>query len=132
MTKYRLAYGLSTGLFVLALAASGIMELIQHEEMIKGFQHLGYPTYLLTILGVAKLLGVAALVYPRWRTLTEWAYAGFVFDLIGASASHAFSGDPVANIISPLVFLGILSASYYLFHHKPAQQEQAIQQTALA
>jgi hypothetical protein len=98
------------------------MELMQHPEMIKGFQHLGYPSYLLTILGVAKLLGVAALVYPRWRTLTEWAYAGFSFDLLGASASHAFSGDPLANILSPLVFLGLLSASYWLFHHQPQGQ----------
>jgi len=132
MTKFRLAYLLTTGLFALALTASGVMELIQHPEMIKGFQHLGYPLYLLTILGVAKLLGAAALVYPRWRTLTEWAYAGFTFDLLGASASHAFSSDPIANIISPLVFLGLLSASYYLFHRSPEQTANPVPQSALA
>lgn len=132
MTKFRLAYLLTTGLFALALTASGLMELIQHPEMLKGFQHLGYPSYLLTILGVAKLLGVAALVYPRWRTLTEWAYAGFSFDLLGASASHAFSGDPIANILSPLVFLGLMGVSYYLFHRSPAQATKPAPQRALA
>jgi uncharacterized membrane protein YphA (DoxX/SURF4 family) len=133
MTKFRLAYLLTTGLFALGLTASGLMELMQHPEMLKGFQHLGYPSYLLTLLGVAKLLGVAALVYPRWRTLTEWAYAGFSFDLLGASASHAFSGDPIANILSPLVFLGLMGASYWLLSSRsPATgSNQPAPQTAL-
>lgn len=118
--KTRWIYGISTGLFALAMSASGIIELMRSPEMVAGFQQLGYPLYLMTLLGVAKLLGAAALVYPRWRTLTEWAYAGFTFDLLGASASHAFSGDPAAKVIAPLIFLGLMALSYTLFRQRQA------------
>ncbi|MGV3524364.1 MAG: DoxX family protein [Candidatus Sericytochromatia bacterium] len=123
--KTRWIYIISTGLFALAMSASGIIELMRSPEMVAGFQQLGYPLYLMTILGVAKLLGAAALVYPRWRSLTEWAYAGFTFDLLGASASHAFSGDPAAKVIAPLVFLGLMGVSYVFFRKQGiAQAEQ--------
>lgn len=119
-----IAYWLTTGLFALAMSASAYFELSQSEQMVQGFQHLGYPLYLLTILGVAKALGVVALLVPRFPRLKEWAYAGFTFDLLGASASHGFSGDPIANVISPLVFLGLLGVSYWLWHSR-SQAEQA-------
>jgi DoxX-like protein len=63
--------------------------------------HLGYPGYLLVILGAAKLLGSAALLQTRVPTLREWAYAGFMIDLIGAVASHAFTGDPLGVTAVP-------------------------------
>lgn len=122
--KTRWIYWISTGLFALAMTASGLIELMRSPEMVAGFQQLGYPLYLMTILGVAKLLGAAALAYPRWRTLTEWAYAGFTFDLLGASASHAFSGDPAAKVIAPLVFLGLMSVSYTLFRKQHSTQTE--------
>lgn len=73
---------------------------------------LGYPSYLMTILGVAKLLGVIALLTPGLPLLKEWAYAGFAFDMLGASASHAFVSDPVPSVIVPLVVLGLGGVSY--------------------
>lgn len=73
---------------------------------------LGYPEYLMTILGVAKISGVIALLIPGLPLLKEWAYAGFTFDILGASASHAFVGDPVGEILIPLVLLTICIASY--------------------
>ena len=118
--KTRWIYWISTGLFALAMTASGLIELMRSPEMVAGFQQLGYPLYLMTILGVAKLLGAS----PRWRTLTEWAYAGFTFDLLGASASHAFSGDPAAKVIAPLVFLGLMSVSYTLFRKQHSTQTE--------
>lgn len=127
----KIAYWLTTGLFALGMSFSAYLELSQAPEMLKGFEHLGYPVYLLSILGIAKLLGVAALLYPRLPRLKEWAYAGFTFDLIGASASHAFSGDPAANVISPLVFLGVLTVSYLLYHQQH-QQSAAQLKTSLA
>ena len=76
--------------------------------------HLGYPAYLLTILGGAKLIGAVALLQYRAPTLREWAYAGFTIDLIGAVASHLFSGDSLSVASMPAVFLLILAASYAL------------------
>ena len=128
----KIAYWLTTGLFALALGASGLIELSRAPQMVEGFQHLGYPLYLLTILGVAKLLGVAALLYPRFPRLKEWAYAGFSFDLLGASASHAFSGDPLANVLTPLVLLGLMAASYWLWHHQEQGEKQTVLRPGLA
>jgi hypothetical protein len=76
--------------------------------------HLGYPEYLLTILGVAKLLGALALLQTWAPTLREWAYAGFTIDLLGATASHLFRGDALGVALVPAFFLLPLAASYVL------------------
>ena len=100
------------GLFSLAMLGSGIMDLVLPPPLLAGMQHLGYPAYFVALLGVWKLLGVAAVLAPRLPRLKEWAYAGFAFDLIGASVSHAASGDPMGKILPPLVLLGIAMASW--------------------
>jgi hypothetical protein len=66
------------------------------------------------ILGLWKVAGAGAILLPRTPLLKEWAYAGIVFDLTGAAASHAFSGDPPSNVITPLVILGLAAASWAL------------------
>jgi hypothetical protein len=76
--------------------------------------HLGYPAYFATILGIWKLLGAIVVLVPGFGRVKEWAYAGMVFDLTGASASHAISGDPAGNVLTPLVILAIVVASYLL------------------
>ncbi len=92
---------------------------LQHAPEV---QKLGYPDYLMTILGVWKLLGVAAILSPAMPRLKEWAYAGFFFDLSGAVASHLMSGDAVAHAIAPLV-IGVLAiASWSL---RPASRKLA-------
>lgn len=131
MNVKKIGFWLATGLFSLGMAASALAELTRSEQMVQGFQHLGYPLYLLTMLGVAKALGVAALLFPRFPKLKEWAYAGFTFDLLGASASHAFSGDPAGNVIAPLVFLAVLGVSYWLYH-QPEQEKQTVLEPGLA
>ncbi len=90
------------------------MNLMRAEIQAEALASLGYPAYLMTILGVAKLLGVIALLLPRMPLLKEWAYAGFTFDLLGATASHAFVGDGIGEIMMPLIFLGIAATSYSL------------------
>jgi hypothetical protein len=79
------------------------------------FRHLGYPDYFRQLLGVAKLLGVAALVAPMPNpTLREWAYAGFAFTCIGAAVSHVMSGDPIGKAIGSSLALALLLTSYFL------------------
>ena len=70
--------------------------------------------YCMSILGLAKLLGVLALLAPRRPLLKEWAYAGFAFSLAGAVATHAFVADPVAEWLPPVVLLGVGAGSYLL------------------
>jgi hypothetical protein len=114
MDKRLIGYWIATGLFCLAMAAGGTMNLLHFEVQKESIAALGYPEYLMTILGTAKLLGVFALLIPGVPLLKEWAYAGFTFDLLGASASHAFVGDAPFEIVLPLIILTIAAMSYVL------------------
>ena len=51
-------------------------------EVVDGMSKMGLPLYFLKILAPAKILGAIALLYPRFPTMTEWAYAGFTFVFI--------------------------------------------------
>lgn len=105
----RLIYWVITGFLAVTMAIAGILYLIVSPAQAEGVIRLGYPAYILKILGVAKLLGSVALVQDRSRTLKEWAYAGYTFNLIGAIASHAFTDHAFAPAI---VVLCLLMVSY--------------------
>jgi hypothetical protein len=109
-----LGYWVATGLLAAAFLAAGAAELASASAALASTRALGYPPYLLTILGVWKVLSAPALLAPRLPCLKEWAYAGIFFDLTGAAASHAFSGDPPGKIATPLVLLFIAAASWAL------------------
>jgi hypothetical protein len=89
------------------------------------FKHLGYPEYLLPFIGIAKLLAVAAILAPGFHKLKEWAYAGLVFDLIGALYSHISVGDPASAWFFALIGLVLVVASYSLlqFRGKALERE---------
>ena len=53
------------------------------------------------------------LVVPGLLRLKEWAYAGIVFELSGAAASHALSGH-ANDMVAPAVFAGLALASWVL------------------
>lgn len=74
---------------------------------------LGYPAYLLTILGVWKILGVIAVLVPKFPLLKEWAYAGFFFAMSGAVVSHIAVGDSINDIFPPLLLLVLTVLSWY-------------------
>jgi hypothetical protein len=75
---------------------------------------LGFPDYFWKILGFYKLLGGIAILVPRFPILKEWAYAGIVFNMTGASAVRAFVSDSTAHIVAPLVICGIALLSWML------------------
>jgi len=79
------------------------------------FAHLGYPLYLLTILGIAKVLAVIGLVTPRARRVKEWAYAGLFFVYAGAACSHYAIGDGADKIGMPLAFAALTLVSSALW-----------------
>lgn len=111
-------YWIVTGLFAVGMLQSGIVELIPTQGSKDVMSLLGYPMYLLTILGIAKILGVIALIQPVFNTIKEWAYAGFTIDFIGASISGIYATDNAAIVIIPLIFLAVMFASYYLWIKK--------------
>ena len=86
---------------------------------------LGYPLYILPFLGVAKFLGIVALLVPGFPRLKEWAYAGFTFDLIGAVYSGIAKNGFDPMMLSMLVFFGLLALSY-IYHHKRLAAKQSV------
>jgi hypothetical protein len=106
---------------------TGVISLVMIFSIYKmftaGWTHLGFPSYLRIELVVAKALGLIVLwvpgIPPRAK---EWAYAGFGIVLVSASVAHASSGDPVANVVEPLVFLGVLMLSNVYWHKMTREQ----------
>lgn len=109
-----IGYWVTTGLLAATFLAAGAAELASNREAVASTVALGYPAYVLTILGAWKVLSVPALLAPRLPRLKEWAYAGIFFDLTGAAVSHAVSGDPPGRMATPLVLLFIAAASWAL------------------
>jgi uncharacterized membrane protein YphA (DoxX/SURF4 family) len=109
-----IGYWITTSLTALAFLITGTMYLAGAQVVRDTITELGYPVYLVTLLGAFKLLGGLALLAPRLPRLKEWAYAGIVFNLIGAAVSHAAVGHPAAKVTIPLVYLGIVVASWSL------------------
>lgn len=116
--KINLLYWISTILFAAFMTWSAYPDAFATPDAIK-FTHdfLGYPVYFIIFIGVAKLLGVAAILIPGFPRVKEWAYAGLFFDLIGAVYSLLSMSKPDPGMLIMLIpfVLGIAS---YIFHHK--------------
>jgi hypothetical protein len=118
----RTAYWIFTILLVAWLLAGGAFDLMHAPGAIEILRKLGYPEYLGSILGVCKLLAIPALLYPKAPTLREWAYAGIVFDGLGAFFSHIAVRDGGGATVAPLIFLAFAAISYVL---RPARSRAA-------
>jgi len=114
-TTIKIIYWVSTGFFSAVFTLISILYLTHSQVMVTKLVGLGYPVYVLDILGAAKLLGAIALVVPRFPRLKEWAYAGFAFDFIGAVWSHtAVQGwEQAIFIVTPIT---VLLISYFTYH----------------
>jgi DoxX-like family len=108
----RATYWLVTGLLALLMLFASANYVFKHELIVEVFTRLGYPTYLIYPLAIAKLLGVAAILIKKSRTLKEWAYAGFFFDFLLALAAHLRVGD--GQFVPALGCLILLLISYGL------------------
>ncbi|KRF19202.1 DoxX family protein [Paenibacillus sp. Soil787] len=109
-----IAYWSVTLLLAAALMLSGIGQLMQYGGNIELVKNLGYPLYVLTILGIWKVLGVIALIVPGFPRLKEWVHAGIFFLMTGAALSHAFASDYGFPIILPLSYAALNIASWAL------------------
>ena len=110
----RSGYWICTGLLALRLAPSGMLDILRMPAVVDILHRLGYAAYVGVILGVGKLLGIAAILSPKTRLLREWAYAGITFDLIGAIVSHMSVHDPLGIALLPMLVLVLAAGSYGL------------------
>ena len=110
----RIAYWTATAVFALLLVMDGLGGIMRAEAGVEALNHLGYPLYLLPTFGIAKVLAAVAILQTKFRTLKEWAFAGWVFTCVGAFVSRATVGDTV-ELIYPVVFLAIMAVPYWLW-----------------
>lgn len=106
-------YWIATIWLSLGMLSTGIVQLFKLEEEVASMENLGYPVYLLTILGVWKILGAIAILIPKFPLLKEWAYAGFAFVMTGAFVSHLAAGDEVITLFGPSLLLLLTIISWY-------------------
>jgi hypothetical protein len=118
--RTKVFYWIFTTLLVLIMFVGAIPNILAVPEAQALFNHLGYPVYLLPFLGVAKTLGVIAILVPGFPRLKEWAYAGFTYDLAGAMYSGIAVSDPVSAWAPILIGLACIAGSYILYHRLKA------------
>jgi hypothetical protein len=109
-----MAYWTFTSIIAFEMMAGGIWDLLRIEYVRVIMAHLGYPMYVLTIIGIWKIPCAIVLFLPGFLRLKEWAYAGAFFNYTGAAASHLLAGDPTGRWVGPLVIAGFTLASWAL------------------
>lgn len=118
--RNKIIYWIATIWLALGMTSTGIVQLISMKEETEKFDQLGYPLYLMTLLGVWKLLGVVVILLPKFPVLKEWAYAGFFFAMSGAAISHILTGSPADEIFPSLLLLFLTIVSWYF---RPADRK---------
>ena len=114
MTKRnKIIYWVFTLWLALGMTSTGLVQLIKTDDEVAMMTQLGYPVYIMTILGVWKMLGVVAVLVPKFPLIKEWAYAGFFFNMSGAIFSHVAAGSPMSQIFPPLLLIALTVISWY-------------------
>jgi len=117
--RNKIIYWVATLWLSLGMVATGMVQLLKVKQDGQlsppgtyGIVHLGLPLYILTVLGVWKILGVVAVLAPRLPLVKEWAYAGFFFLMTGAIFAHVAVGDGVKELWPSLLLIGLLVVSW--------------------
>lgn len=95
-------------------AVGGTMDLLRLPPFYPILIGLGYPSYMATILGTAKLAAAVVLVAPGLPRLKEWAYAGVLINMLGAAASQAAAHQPIIGLVAPGAFAALAILSWAL------------------
>ena len=105
----------------LGMVSTGIVQFIHMEDETKlVVDTLGYPEYLLTLLGICKLIGVVLILLPKLPLIKEWVYAGFFFTMAGAIFSHASMSSALMDFFGPILLLVLTIISWYF---RPASKK---------
>lgn len=118
MKSVKIAYWIFTVLLIALMLMSAISSFFPTPEGIAMMEHIGYPYNVLTLLSIAKILGVIAILIPGYPRLKEWAYAGFTFDLAGAIYAGLMAGDSIMLWFPVILGLIFVFGSYICYHKK--------------
>ncbi|MCC7306196.1 MAG: DoxX family protein [Acidobacteria bacterium] len=117
MTRIRkIIYWIATVWLALGLFATGIAQLLGADGQggADMLAKLGYPAYIMPLLGVWKILAVVALLVPKFPLIKEWAYAGVFFLMSGAIYSHIAAHDAAVETLPGMLLLVLGVISWYL------------------
>ena len=106
-------YWTITVFLVVTMVLAGVLLLIRFSPNVEGITRIGYPAYICTILGIAKILGGIGILQNKNSLVKEWAYAGYIFNLLGATASHLLAGSGVGEALTPAIICLFVLASYW-------------------
>ncbi|HBL75505.1 MAG: DoxX-like family protein [Bacteroidetes bacterium GWF2_42_66] len=118
--RNKIIYWAATVFLAVGMLAGGVQQLLQIGGYVEIVGNLGYPLYLLSILGAWKILGVVAILVPKFTLVKEWAYAGFFFAMSGAAISHIVVSHSVNEAFPSLVLLIVTVVSWYF---RPADRK---------
>ena len=116
MKKIKILYWAITCLFSAFMLFSAWPDLVKNPGAVAFITELGYPEYFVQFIGIAKVLGVIAILVPGFPIIKEWAYAGLFFDLFGAGFSLIMKQGWHPQLLVLLVPMAFLFASHYLYH----------------
>ncbi|SHM80246.1 DoxX-like family protein [Chitinophaga jiangningensis] len=116
----KIIYWIATAWLSLGMVSTGIVQIMHQPKDVEMLAAIGYPAYLLTLIGIWKILGVIAILVPRFPLVKEWAYAGFFFCMSGAIYSHMVAGQGFSDIWPPLLLLVLTVISWYF---RPANRK---------
>lgn len=111
----KITYWILVSLFALLMLADGGAGIAREKTGREVMAHLGYPVYLMVIMGVAKVLGAIAVIQNYYKTIKEWAFAGFTISFIGAFASRLAVGDGAGDLVQPVIFLAVMFVVYFFW-----------------
>ena len=118
----KIIYWIATIWLSLGMVSTAIVQIIRMDEEVKKINDLGYPAYFLTIIGIWKLLGVIAILVPKFPLVKEWAYAGFFFLITGAIFTHLAVGDGAVEYFGPTLLLVLTIVSWI---YRPSERRTA-------
>jgi hypothetical protein len=108
------AFRIITSILVIGMLAGGISTLLRIEYQVALFHHLGFPLFLMSMVGVGKILAAIVLILPGIPPLKIGAYVGTFIVSICAFISHIVANDTIFAIINPLTLTAIVLAAYFL------------------
>ncbi|NHF58527.1 DoxX family protein [Flavobacteriaceae bacterium TP-CH-4] len=111
--RNKIIYWIATVWLSLGMVSTGVVQLIPLDEEAEKMAQLGYPLYLLSIIGIWKLLGIIAVLIPKLPLVKEWAYAGFAFLMSGAIFSHLAVNDGLMEYFGATLLLILTVVSWY-------------------
>jgi uncharacterized membrane protein YphA (DoxX/SURF4 family) len=112
-------YWATTAIVAAEGLGGGIADLLRAPPFYPVMIELGYPPYLATIMGTAKLIAAVIVVAPALPRLKEWAYAGILINMVGAIASHLATHESLTATVAPAAFAVLALLSW---HWRPASR----------